>query len=439
MKKYILALAALAGLSGAMNAQSGDPNRLLVTDQNDMFTAFNLGNVKQIEFATVEGEVAANVDIISSSRTKVTVSVTRTPECQSFIFNIVPGVIARQLADNPSNAASYLKSTGGQVYYEDFSSGEITGFEPLDYDTEYAVVTVGADSYNVYCNVCAAYFTTEKAPITGDPKVDVQVVNAGLNSLDLHFTPNADTKEYYFVIFEKGQAQSQYEQFAPMFGCTSMGQFIMRLSGSGRTEAIDYQYTDLAPNTDYELYVQPLDKNGNRAELQIFPMSTLKQGGSGAAYVEIALGEYKLADWDGQMKPSQFVTYTPNDQTWCYRFGVYPEEQFDANVDEIKANIAGEPPVPNMAYWFFYETLTTDYQLDPNTKFVVIAAAKNADGNWGEFNILRATTPVTVSGAPAMKARALNGPAKVASRFTPAVRTSRPGMAPSYPTIILSH
>lgn len=432
MKKYILALAAVLGMTGSMVAQTDSPNRMLVVDQNEQYKGFDLGNVKSVGFATVEGEVAANVEILSSSRTELTVNVTRTPQCQSFLFNVISGVMAHQLESYPSSSvSSYMERTGAQTYYEDFSGGKVTGFE-LDYNTEYAVVTMGIDRYGVPCDFRAAYFTTEKAPIAGNPQVNVEVVNAGLTTLDLHFVPNADTKEYYFCIFGEGQAQQQFDMFGPMFGFSSMGQMIMQFGGQPYVGEQDYQYSGMDPNTKYELYVQPIDVNGNMAELQVFNMETKSQGGSGTAAVEILTGDYKLAEWDGEMKPSQYVTYTPNDQTWCYRFGVFLADTYDADPEGCQQSVASEPPMPNMAHWFFYETITTDYQIDPNTPVVIVAAGKNADNVWGTTNVVRYTTPAAVSGAPAMhKAPSLKGMDRIKARLTPVVRSKVPGMVPA--------
>ena len=128
MKKHILALAAYIGITGTMMAQADGPNRLLVVDQNQQYKAFNLGNVNKVEFATVEGEVAANLEILSSSRTELSVKVTRTPDCSSFMINIMPGVTARQIEKNPSNAGEYMESIESPKYAEDFTSGSLTGF-----------------------------------------------------------------------------------------------------------------------------------------------------------------------------------------------------------------------------------------------------------------------------------------------------------------------
>lgn len=423
MKKYILALAASAAMAGSMTAIVEDgPNRLLVVDQYEQFKGYDLKNVKSVEFATVMGEVAANLKLLSANMNDVHVSVTRTPECPTFKLSVIPGVMARQMEAEPAMASSYMDYMGAATYSEDFADGAITGMD-LEYDTEYAVATLGIDVYGVDCDFRAVYFTTEKAPILGNPQVDVSVVANGLTTIDLKFTPNADTREYYFCIFDEGQAQEQFESFGAMMGLTSIAQMIKAFGQTPHQGTLDYQYKSLEPNTKYELYVLPIDKNGNMAELQIYPMETQSQGGSGDAKVEILAGEYKLMDWNGEMLPSQFFTFTPNDQTWCYRLGVYYADNYDQDPDTYINDVMSEPPVPNMANWYQFATISTDFQINPETTVVVIAAAKNADGVWGEPTVLRHTTPATVSMSAPLRSAAV----KIATRLAPVTLGNRAG------------
>lgn len=289
----------------------------------------------------------------------------------------------------------YLESP---TYTEDFTNGEVTGMS-LEYATEYAVVTVGIDSYGVDCDVRAAYFTTEAAPIVGDPKVNVTLTGSDYTELDLKFEPNDDVQSYWFVIGEKGSLAQQYEQFAGMFGYTNIGQMVQSW-GIETVGNSTYKYTDLAPNTEYELYVQATDVKGNMPPVQIFDFKTKTKGGSGAASVEILVGNYYLSDWDGEMKGTQPVTFTPNSETWAYRCNLYSKTVFDAQRDDILASLPSEPPMP-MVGWFQYDNFTNEYQVDPNTAYVAVAVAKNADGKWGVPTIQEFTTPMTPASAPA--------------------------------------
>lgn len=104
-----------------------------------------------------------------------------------------------------------------------------------------------------------------------------------------------------------------------------------------------------------------------------------------------------MNDWYGEMLPSQFLTFTPNDQTSAYRFGVYLAENYNADVEGYQEDLYTEPSMPTPG-WFQYETLTTDYQIDPGTSCVAIAAAKNSNDEWGPVTELFFTTPDNVNG-----------------------------------------
>ena len=123
--KYILTIALALG---AMTAQAGEPNRMIVYPADGPQSgAFMIERVDRIEFATVEGEVAADVKILSTSETELKVDVTRTADCQSYLFDVIPGVMAHQLESNPAGAATYMRSMGAKTYYEDFAGGSLTG------------------------------------------------------------------------------------------------------------------------------------------------------------------------------------------------------------------------------------------------------------------------------------------------------------------------
>ncbi len=62
----------------------------------------------------------------------------------------------------------------------------------------------------------------------------------------------------------------------------------------------------------------------------------------------------------GEMKPSQ-LSHSLQRSVVCYPLGVYLAPIYDANPDAIKEEIASEPPMPDMAHWFFFSR-TTDFQ-----------------------------------------------------------------------------
>ena len=123
---------------------------------------------------------------------------------------------------------------------------------------------------------------------------------------------------------------------------------------------------------------------------------------------------------------STTVTFTPNDQSSAYRFSVYTAENYDADPEAIKAELCSEPPMP-MSNWFFYEEITTDYQINPNTEAVIIAAAKNVNNEWGPVTEVRFTTPAEAAPAAApAKAVRLGAPKAVKQAgVVPAIKNTQ--------------
>ncbi|MCM1110936.1 MAG: hypothetical protein NC336_07010 [Clostridium sp.] len=428
MKNKIILSLALAATALTVSAQD-TPNRMIVHSQSGT-SAFSVDRVEEISFDKISGPVAANVKVLNYTESSVSVSVNRTADCQAFMINVFPYVIAKQLEANPAGAGSYMRSFNSPTYYEDFESGNLTGID-FDPGTEYAVVTLGIDKYGVECDVCAARFETPSADLMGDPQVDVSFVSATKTSVTVNFQANDDVSVYYAVIGEKGTLEQQYETFAPMFGFSNMAQMVKSwgLQGFGSSEE-DHSFTGLDPNTDYEIYYVAYDYNDTAAPVCIFDCSTEKQGGEGASVVSISLGQYKLEDWDGEMLPSQFINFTPNDQTWCYRIGVYLESSYDENCEAILDELCSDPEMP-MAYWFQYEPLTTDFQINPSTKAVAVAAGKNAKGEWGEVTEFRFTTPAAVGQSKAK----LPASKSIMSRGR---RAAAKGMIPAAPAVRLT-
>lgn len=393
MKKFLLVILSSIICMGLW-AQESDINRLLVFEKTGNYKGFQLNNVDYMEFATVEGEVAANVEVTDVSLEAITLSVHRTMNCQGFKLSCFPTVNIASYSDEI--LASIIDNDSPNIYYQDFESAQMTGIE-LEPLTEYTILTVGIDSYGVLCDVRKVAFSTPAKPLVGNPQVDVEVADTQLYSFSLKFTPNADVSKYSVVAGEKGTLQQQYEMFAPMFGYANIGQMIEAWGVQFNVDTT-YTWTGMNPATDYEVFIQAWDAEGTMAEHQVFNVSTAALGGEGTAEVTITLGDYVLADWGGEMLPSQFITFTPNDQASAYRLAVYLAETYDAEAEAIKAELCQEPPMP-MVGWFQYDPITTDYQINPNTECVAIAAAKNINDEWGPITELRFTTPAETQAA----------------------------------------
>lgn len=392
MKKVLLVLVAIL-FSCGLYAQNSGINRVLLHQNDGTAKGFILNNVDSLTFAKVEGEVAANIELKDFSLEKLTLSITRTPACEGFKILLEAKSKISNMTDQ--QLAAYIDMQDKNIYYQDFENGELTGIEILP-NTEYAVLTVGIDKYGVLCDVRKVEFTSPAEALVGNPQVTAELIEANLYDFTVKFTPNEDVSKYHVVAGEKGTLIQQYEQFAAWMGLTSIGDMITKW-GVERTGVDTYQWKQQEPNKEYEVFIQAYDINGAMAPYQVFNLKTAELGGEGTAEVTITLGEYKLMEWSDEngnpvMLPSQFLTFTPNDQSAAYRLSVYTADMYDVAADTIKQELCSEPPMV-MVRWFQYEELTTDFQIDPNTECVAIAAAKNINGEWGPVTELRFTTP----------------------------------------------
>ena len=299
-------MASLAVGISSFAQTTAEPNRLFLNDEAGGKRGYVIDRMSDITFGRVDGEVKAEVQIHSVEKDALKVSVTRTAACEAFRIDVLPRSIANMLT-TPTAMVNYMDShSPAQQYSQDFTEADLTGLELVD-GGDYTLVTVGIDAYGVQDGVCRANFTAPAIPVAGDPKVTATLKEATTTSFTVEFVPNSDVSSYYTVAGEKGTMEEQYEQFGPMFGFASFTEMIMKWSIEKQgTESVTWK--DMAPNTEYEVYIVACDKYGNPAAPQVFETATLSMGGQGDAKVDIKLGAYKLENWDNQMMPSHPTT-----------------------------------------------------------------------------------------------------------------------------------
>lgn len=397
MKRLNILLAFLMafGMSWAQETVSlSESNRVLINTQSGT-RGFMTERITDIQFGRVDGDVKAELNILKNEPDSLLVSVYKSDECVAYRLGVMPAVTYRAFRGNQAAIIDYmLKNNATSTFYDDYDRANLSGLE-LEPGTEYVLMTIGIDVYGIDCDLSVRNFTTQAADILGNPKVEVNVTETTTKTISFTATPNADCSAYYFVIYEEGQVQEQFDMYAPMFGFKNISEMIMGW-GSRNEGPISYQYKDMTPGTNYELVVVCLDKQGHPAVHQIFAMSTKAQGGTGTAYTSAAVTGYRKTDWGGQMLPCLFVKFTPNAETLAYRFAVVKASDFNAS--EVESELAQEPPMPNMMYWFWYDEFETDFQVNPSTEVVICTKSKNANGQWGPMNTVRYTTPATVTG-----------------------------------------
>lgn len=374
-------------------AKKGIADNLIVQNSNGTKDEFAVDNIDSLTFKNVEGRVAADIEVLSYTENSATLNITRTPSCVGFKMVCFP--YEDVVSFSTKKLVSIINDNITTIYYEDFKEEVVTDLV-LEPNTEYAFFTVGIDEYGLLCDLTKKRFATANPDLVGDPQVDIEVVDNNLYDLTLKFTPNADASKYCILIGEEGEIEVQYTMFAYAFGWNTIKDMVKDW-GFEFTGVSEYQYLDMAPNTIYEVYILAWDINGVTAPYTIFKFKSKSTGGEGIAKVDIELGKYALTEWPYEdtttiTLPSQFITFTPNDQTSAYRYNVVLEENYLKDIDGYQEDLCSEPFTTTLN-WFQYETLTTDFQIDPGTKCVAIAAARNTNNEWGPVTELFFTTP----------------------------------------------
>lgn len=380
MKKIFSIMLGLAMAMG-VNAQTENPNRLIMMSQAGN-KAYALDKIDSIYFAKKEGQVRADVKFLKYVKDDkkgdiLHVAVTRTdPNC-SYCIDVLPANTAKRYSDDV--LAQYFDQQKTTKFNQDFTNAELTGFkQELEPNTKYTVFTVAYDEYGVACEASRADFTTPKAPLIGNPAISYTIDETTSSSFTLTVTANKDCLGYYWCMFEKGQAQAQFEQWGPMFGFPNIESMIAQFSGREYDGVSTNTWKDLAPATDYEVCVVPVDEAGTFADMVTIPVTTKQQGGEGVAQVAITSGGANVYE----DKLTYTIIFTPNDQTAVHHDLVVSKEAFDKEGEETWKNylLNGDPQDPNYNQ---YGVDKYTFEANAGEDYYGIAIAKNANGEYG--------------------------------------------------------
>ena len=299
----------------------------------------------------------------------------------------------------------------GTQLAEDFSEGKLSGFaREFTANTSYTVVTLAYDEYGVPCQVSRAEFKTPKVPTVGTPSVTYTVDETTSSSFTLTVTPNKDCAEFYWCQFEKGKAQEQFEQWGPMFGLSSIEAMIKQFSGRPYSEEATNTWNELAPGTDYEVAVLPVDVEGNFGDLVYIYVTTKGQGGEGVAQVSVTVGKYENVNGSYV----QTVTFTPNDQTALYHDAICAKDKYEELGGDKWAKEYLMQDIKEDPNWNQYGVDKYPFTATPNTAYYALALAKNAKGEWGPLTKHEFTTGAAPAGVAPAKAVAM--PKRVATK-----------------------
>lgn len=397
MKKFFtLILCAVACLS--VYAQNTDLNRLIIRDKGGNIHPYAINNLDSMFFYKIDGRVAADIEIKDvaikqdeNTKDSVTLAVTRSESCKSYKIACVTKPIADVLT-NDAACAGYFDQIKSNVYNQDFTNAGMTGFDfAFQPKTEYAIITLGYDEIGTPCEMAKAYFTTPALPIKGTPEVKYGVTDIQPFSVSVTFKPNSDVGGYAVTLFGKGEAEQQFKMWATRFGFANIGEMVYAFGYKGEAgKDTTFVWKDETPNTEYEIYVQPWDKNGTLTDYFMIPVTTAKIGGEGVAESTIAFGDFKKDKNTDQWY--QEVVVTENDQCACHFVNLYTEEEWSVGEDSIKRaiiNICNNPFYKPIVYG----SETACIYANPETTYYAAVWSQNANGEWGPLVSKKITTP----------------------------------------------
>ena len=296
------------------------------------------GNNGEIATSTLKTQAfAPQIDIARDSFAAKTITATFTPnsDCVEYYFMIVP---ATETID-----AEYIKANG-----EKQTASYTTTFEGLTSNTEYAIyaLPIDVDGFNGEIKTITV---TTKALV---PQVEITKGDVLTYSLSASFAPNADCAQYYFLISAE-TVDAEY----------------IKENGELKSESHAHTWENLMPNTNYTIYVLPIDIENNEGAVNTLVVKTRVEAGVS----EIDFDIEKLNE------TTVTITATPNENTVLYHYIVITKAEADAMGEEAlmqKLN-ENENYLDSVAYEF---TMT----VESNVEYYFVAQGKNRDDKWGE-------------------------------------------------------
>jgi len=226
------------------------------------------------------------------------------------------------------------------------------------------------------------------------PSVDYNVDEVGTDFITMTFMPNADAAGYAFCLFEAGTAEQQFAMFGPWMGFQTMGDMV-KAWGITQTETYQYTWTNQAPGSDYEIYVQCWDADGVDADMIIIPVTTASMGGDGEAVMTIEISAF---GGDPEYGYYQWVTYIPNEEVAKHRDMIILKSAYESaewGLENVLNYLKQDNPYD--PYWDQYGIDEAQWNAEPDTWYIAFSIGMNANGEWGPLASLEFKTPGTTS------------------------------------------
>lgn len=282
-------------------------------------------------------------------------------------------------SDHPNSAANYINTYNVPypTIHNDFYGTTIAG-QGFDINNLYEIpswptlVLIAPDRQIVYQDIWPVHSPEDiitplvqagigEYPCSGQEATTlVKVVKEKSTKMDVEFTPNAATVSYYYMISEEANLPAEAVQ----------------AEGTQQTGEYAHTFTDLTPNTIYNIYTVSVDDLGNVEGLETVSAATLCDGGEGMAQISVTV---ELTE-NGMVK----ATAVPNEETSEYHYGFFNVDLYEEQTAVVIDNIQHDRyPWCDVDVW---EVPVTNFN---DKDYYVVAIGLNGEGEWGDVCLTR--------------------------------------------------
>lgn len=207
------------------------------------------------------------------------------------------------------------------------------------------------------------------------PNVTTTIDNLTPTTITASFDMDENCTKYHILADVVGGM----DQWVQMFGMP-LRDLVISWS-IGVESDTTYTWTDMAPNTDYIVYVVAVNAT-DTSDVLMTTCTTPQAGGEGASVVTIELSNIT--------ETSVIMTATPNDQTSRFLDGIVEKALYDEiGQDSLMTMLLAQP------YWLYETDVWEWLELTPGMEYYAFAIGQNAAEQWGEMTLVPFTTLVS--------------------------------------------
>ena len=195
------------------------------------------------------------------------------------------------------------------------------------------------------------------------PEVSMEVMKKSSTSMIVEFEPNFVCESYHFLM---GEGDILEEQDIPL-------EQILDEQGVEKSGNCTYIWSDLTPETTYNIYVLPENFEGTHGEIQKMSVATLAVAGPSVIELEVeVISETQV-----------YTKATPNEFTGEYHYGLFLKEEYEELEESEIIDILfdDEFPLYDVDEWIWDE-------LPPLTDLYAVAVGMNTDDVMGELTVV---------------------------------------------------